>query len=78
MGPTGPRFRANTCTRTPLARLELLEPRFGWSGRAECTGGARAAHALYDDESVGETLTETAVEWIGEREEQFDVLAIVR
>ncbi|MDF1852787.1 MAG: sulfatase-like hydrolase/transferase [Verrucomicrobiales bacterium] len=30
-------------------------------------GGADAAHALYDDEAVGTTLTEKSVEWIKER-----------
>ncbi len=30
----------------------------------ESIGGAKAAHALYDDEMVGTTLTQKAVEWI--------------
>lgn len=30
-------------------------------------GGADAAHALYDDEAVGTTLTEKAVDWIKDR-----------
>ena len=33
-------------------------------------GGADAAHALYDDETVGTTLTEKAVGWIKERKEK--------
>ena len=33
-------------------------------------GGARAAHALYDDEAVGTTLTEKAVGWIRERSQE--------
>ncbi|MEZ5394578.1 MAG: arylsulfatase [Bryobacterales bacterium] len=30
-------------------------------------GGAKAAHALYDDEKVGETLTAKAVDWIQQK-----------
>ena len=32
-------------------------------------GGAKAAHALYDDEYVGTTLTEKSVEWIREHKD---------
>ncbi|MGJ8673446.1 sulfatase family protein [Rubritalea sp.] len=32
-------------------------------------GGAKAAHALYDDEKTGKLLTEKAVTWIGENKE---------
>ena len=32
-------------------------------------GGATAAHALYNDEAVGATLTEKAVEWIREKKD---------
>ncbi len=33
-------------------------------------GGAKAAHALYDDEMVGTTLTEKAVKWIREKKNE--------
>jgi len=32
-------------------------------------GGANAAHALYDDEEVGTTLTDKAVEWIHQKKD---------
>ena len=42
------------------AETRLFEEKFG----IREIGGAQAAHALYDDEAVGTTLTGKAVEWI--------------
>ncbi len=39
-------------------------------------GGADAAHALYDDEAVGTTLTGKAVDWIKARKEQIRSFSI--
>ena len=48
------------------AKTRLFDEKFG----IDAIGGAEAAHALYDDEAVGTTLTKKAVEWIRARDEQ--------
>ncbi|MHC4995242.1 MAG: sulfatase family protein [Planctomycetota bacterium] len=53
----------------PFVYGRVAETRmFDMKRRLDEIGGADKAHALYDDERVGTTLTEKAVEWIGQRE----------